>query len=446
MPRYLLIAGFLVYAMVFSTSLFGNTNKDTTSLDKNYSIGVLPAIAFDSDLGFQYGVLANLYLHSKTNPYPNYGNSFYIEASQYTAGSSMLRFFIDSKTLTKPFRTNFDCTYIRDLTNDFFGFNGAATIFNAQFEDETSNDYVSRVFYKYNTEMFRLMGNINGKIGQGNCYWVAGFSAINYNTQDVDVDKLNKQHPNDPLPTGEQGLFEKYKEWALITPSEAKGGFNAQIRAGVGIDTRDFESNPTSGIWSEVLFSTIPNWASSHNYGNLQITAVHRQYLSLANKNTILAYRVLANYTPIGQTPYYLLSNIPTSWLTGARSEGLGGAKTLRGIRRNRIIGEGIALANVEVRQKLTSFRWKNQDFYIATNLFTDAGKVIQNYDIDLTHVPESEQQTYFTGTNDKLHLSYGLGLKFAANENFIISADYGLTSNEQDGKSGLYIDLNYLF
>ncbi len=39
------------------------------------------------------------------------------------------------------------------------------------------------------------------------------------------------------------------------------------------------------------------------------------------------------------------------------------------------------------------------------------------------------------------------MGLKLAMNENFILSADYGLALNDQDGKkSGLYIGLNYLF
>jgi hypothetical protein len=31
-------------------------------------------------------------------------------------------------------------------------------------------------------------------------------------------------------------------------------------------------------------------------------------------------------------------------------------------------------------------------------------------------------------------------------NENFIIAADFGKAFNEQDGNSGFYIGLNYLF
>jgi hypothetical protein len=31
-------------------------------------------------------------------------------------------------------------------------------------------------------------------------------------------------------------------------------------------------------------------------------------------------------------------------------------------------------------------------------------------------------------------------------NQNFVIAADYGIAANEQDGSSGMYIGLNYLF
>jgi len=31
-------------------------------------------------------------------------------------------------------------------------------------------------------------------------------------------------------------------------------------------------------------------------------------------------------------------------------------------------------------------------------------------------------------------------------NQNFVIAADYGKATNEQDGTSGRYIGLNYLF
>jgi hypothetical protein len=42
--------------------------------------------------------------------------------------------------------------------------------------------------------------------------------------------------------------------------------------------------------------------------------------------------------------------------------------------------------------------------------------------------------------------VSYGLGLRIAMNQNFIIAVDYGRATDSRDGSSGFYIGLNYLF
>lgn len=46
----------------------------------------------------------------------------------------------------------------------------------------------------------------------------------------------------------------------------------------------------------------------------------------------------------------------------------------------------------------------------------------------------------------EKIYLSYSLDLRIAMNENFVIGIDYGKTTNAQDGDSGMYIGLNYIF
>lgn len=408
-------------------------------------MGALPAIAYDSDLGFQYGVLTNLYNFNAQHPYPVYANSLYLEASKYTAGSALVRAYWDSRQLLGSVRFNFDCTYIRDLTNDFFGFNGAATIYNNRFEDEDAQSYISRVFYKYDSKMWRLMMNLKGSIGISDFYWMTGVTYWDIKTNSVDVAKLNKQHPKDPLPMVE-GLYDKYVDWGLIKDDEKNGGRNAQVRIGAGLDSRDYESNPSKGVWSEVLVSAIPSLFSSHGIWNLQLTAIHRHYATLVPKKTIAAYRLQYQTLMGGSTPFYLLSNIPTPWPVGAYSEGMGGARTLRGVRRNRVIGNGFVLANLELRQKLVSFNWFRQDFYIATNLFSDAGLITKKYNVNLDNVPGNERAVFFSGKDDHLHVTYGLGLKLAMNENFIVSADYGRATRSDDGESGLYINLNYLF
>jgi hypothetical protein len=44
------------------------------------------------------------------------------------------------------------------------------------------------------------------------------------------------------------------------------------------------------------------------------------------------------------------------------------------------------------------------------------------------------------------MHTSLGAGLRLAMNYNFIVAIDYGVALNEQDGNSGVYIGLNFIF
>lgn len=94
-------------------------------------------------------------------------------------------------------------------------------------------------------------------------------------------------------------------------------------------------------------------------------------------------------------------------------------------------------------------FRLLNQNIYIGLNPFVDMGQIVSPTDIEdlvKANVPAADQNNYFNFGAEKLHFTAGTGLKIVMNENFIISADYGRTFNDQDGKGGIYIGLNYLF
>ena len=62
--------------------------------------------------------------------------------------------------------------------------------------------------------------------------------------------------------------------------------------------------------------------------------------------------------------------------LTGATNEGLGGSSTLRGVLKNRVIGDGFIYGNVELRWKPIYFKLFNQDCYLGLNAFYDFGMV----------------------------------------------------------------------
>ena len=103
---------------------------------------------------------------------------------------------------------------------------------------------------------------------------------------------------------------------------------------------------------------------------------------------------------------------------------GLGGGKTIRGINRNRVVGEGFLYGNAELRWKPVHFNWINQNFYIGLVGFFDFGQIVQNVDL-VSRVSSSDiltQNEYFNlDEDDKLHTSYGAGLRVVMNENFIL-------------------------
>lgn len=150
--------------------------QDSTYQKEGFTFGVLPAISFDSDLGFQYGGLTNLYWYGDGSNYPDYNHSLYLEFSKFTAGSTLLRAYYDSPTIFKNIRTTADITWFRDLAMDFYGFNGRETIYNQSWEDDSSDEYRSRVFYRHHREMFRIMTNFKGAFNSEKpaFEWMAG--------------------------------------------------------------------------------------------------------------------------------------------------------------------------------------------------------------------------------------------------------------------------------
>lgn len=100
---------------------------------------------------------------------------------------------------------------------------------------------------------------------------------------------------------------------------------------------------------------------------------------------------------------------------------------------------------NIEFRWKVIKTVIQNQNLYLALNAFTDFGMVTGKYKIDKSGVPD-EYLFMFPDEKEKPHISYGLGLHIALNQNFIIASNFGVAADKRDGKTGLYIGLNWLF
>ena len=133
--------------------------------------------------------------------------------------------------------------------------------------------------------------------------------------------------------------------------------------------------------------------------------------------------------------------------MTGYATNGLGGSRYLRGALRNRVYGDGVFYGNLELRWKFARANFINQKFYFGLNTFLDLGQVTKKIAIPTTLTNFTENRSdYFDPGAEKMHSTYGAGLRIVMNQNFVISIDYGMAANEQDGSKGLYIGLNYLF
>ena len=440
MKKYLLI---LLIFISYLSSFSQEKEKQEELVKKGWSFGGLPTITYDTDLGFQYGALVNLYYYGDGNRYPAYDHSLYFEVSRFTKGSGINRFYYDSDRLFKGLQTSLDISYLSDQTYDFFGFNGYDSLVNYDWTDQEQPDdiYKSRVFYKYNREMFRFKVDIQGKLANPKFRWATGINLLQFKIGSVDIEKLNEGKEGDDLLPEIDGLYEKYVASGIISKEEADGGFVPVLKVGIVYDTRDNRPNPMKGIWTEAVLMAAPAFLGSvSTFSKVSIT--HRQYFTLIPRDLSLVYRLAYQTTIGGKVPFYYQNQIISSVMSGASSEGLGGSKTLRGIRRNRIKGDGIFFGNVEARWKFLRFNWLKNNFYLGLNAFTDFGQVTQKISIPETH----DMSLYFNHDSEKLHVTYGAGLRIAMNQNFIIAIDYGRVTNNADGDSGMNIGLNYLF
>jgi outer membrane protein assembly factor BamA len=425
--------------------------EEKEKIKKGWNIGGLPVISYDSDLGLQLGALVNLYHYGDGSRYPKYDHSIYVEGSWYLKGSGIFRFYYDSDKLIKGIRTSIDLSYLPDKLFKFYGFNGYESVYNNDWTDDADTNYLSRNFYRTDRKFFRAKLDFQGKITSDKFRWMAGVDFYNIKMDTVNFYKLNEgKDQEDILP--DTSLFQNYNTWGIISPEERSGGSFTVFKAGLVYDSRNNDALPTKGIWTEAILAMAPKFTSNMDEGFIKFAVTHRQYFTLVKDRLSLAYRLGMQVNVAGHTPYYAQGLMYYVTMKGAYNEGLGGAKTIRGIERNRVVGDGIVYGNFELRWQFWYFSFINQNWYMALSGFFDTGRVIQYIHIQdgvassVFDDPDFFDKEYLDPYSDGFHSGYGGGLHIGMNQNFIIAIDYGRALSIEDGKSGLYIGLNWLF
>src|SRR5450759_100652 len=149
--------------------------------------GALPAISFDSDLGFQYGALVEFFNYGDGSTYPDFLDHTYTEVSHYTKGSGIYRFMFESNHIIPGVHMTSDLSYLPDQASHFYGFNGYESVYNKDWMNDklASLPYRTRMFYRFQRNQFRFKNDFQGKLSGDHLKWSAGLAFQDFTTSSV---------------------------------------------------------------------------------------------------------------------------------------------------------------------------------------------------------------------------------------------------------------------
>ena len=445
-----LFASLLMAAICLSAA--AQENQKGEIVKKGINFGPLPAIGFSSDLGMQYGLLSDIYWYGDGSTYPDYIWKANVEASRYTKGNSVLHAYFDSKYLIPGIRVSADLTYLGNKTSGFYGFNGAP----ARYLKSMDKIVDGQGLYLFRRDDLRFEFTTQGKIGNSHWGWVGGLA---YNWYKVG------HAENKDLSGTDYSLYDLYVNNQIIPTEEKNGGHHLEFKAGVVYDTRDHENNPSRGSNLELFFYGSPDILNGDRGGYrndyLKLAVHFKQFFTLVPDRLVFGGHLAYQGLIAGNAPFYTLQTIMPINRKKIITDGLGGYSTIRGVVINRLLGNGLAWGNFELRWSFARFKLFNQNFILATNPFFDLGMVVQPYrkaqlealstnNTVVATLPDGSTlygKDLYTGNAEKLHMSAGAGLHVVMNQNFNISFEVGKCFDKNDGEGvGISIGLNYIF
>ena len=435
----------ILAAALIAGCLLTSKAQEVTKTGLNF--GPLPAVGYSSDLGWHYGALTDIYWYGDGSTYPEYMWKANVEASWYSKGNAVYHAFFDSKYVIPGVRLSADLSYFGNKTDNFYGFNGASSMYAPGLDKIIDGHGV----YLMQRDIFRSIIMLQGNFGESKWGWATGISFYDIRTGHAANKSLD--------PMNDLSLYDLYVIHNVIPQAEMTGGKHIEFKAGVVYDSRDHENNPTRGSNLELYAYGSPDIISKHDNSYLKLAAHWKQFFPIVQDRLTFGYHLAYQGQIAGNMPYYMLQTIQTINLKQIRPEGLGSTCTVRGTVYNRLQGNSYAWSNMELRWSFAKFRWINQNWTLATNPFFDMGKVVTPYreeqlkslQADKTAIATVDGKTYtasdfYTGNAEKIHMGAGIGLHVIMNQNFNINFEFGKCLDPNDGNIGINIGLNYIF
>ena len=378
--------------------------------------GGVPALNFNSDEGFGFGVVASLYRYNGgLQPYKT-GMTLIVFAT--TRGLQAHSFEIDALRLANtPIRLWVRGALDSTAVDNYCGLGPDVTCDPAVAEQAADD---------------------SGLSGAAREDFVRRFYRTRYIYPNM---RINLRYKLDPMPhrlevfagyRGSgiiQGTFSERGPWpgSLYERDFGEGeeGFLNVFQAGAMLDNRDNEPAPTRGYWIEgSVRGAFSLFGDDWRYFGFNTTL--RGYVPLFTERVVFANRLVVDGI-IGNAP---IRELATPGGT-QRYTGYGSFNAGRGIRQRRFIGEAYAMNQAELRVLVLPFTVFKVPVDLHLLGFADVGFVGAEFSdfgrMFATPLP-----------------SGGGGLRVALDKNFIVRADLGFSAFED--VPSLYIDLRNVF
>jgi hypothetical protein len=203
------------------------------------------------------------------------------------------------------------------------------------------------------------------------------------------------------------------------------------LNLGLLYDTRDHEYVPTRGSFTELSTKFSPGVDEQLLYARLHLGTSN--FIPLYDE-----YLVLATHAAIdllfGRPPIYELGQMGVL----SQIDGPGGSWSIRGVPRQRYFGKQKALINVELRSIFYRFNIANQRFGLGALAFVDVGRLWTDYKPVLLAGQDVD------GRFSDIKVGVGGGLRITWGETLVIRVDPAYSPTDQN--FGFYLDIGQLF
>ena len=284
-----------------------------TPSQTDWELSGLPAISYDSDEGFGYGVLFEAY---------NYGDGGYapyrftLQPTVFltTGGRRDFTAFFDAPHLL-PAGLRLDA-YLgseKQIATPYYGVGNATPYDETLDQDEGPNPF----YYRFGRTRHSATFNVQRSVAGSPVRWLVGAGLVRTSVLPVPENDGTTLYEMDVNSTG-------HTDWSNY------------VRAGLVWDSRDRGTAPRSGAWTEILVQRVDDrFGADASYTRWTLT--DRRYFSLGER-VVFAHRYLLQSAGDG-APLHDLFQVQTSF---KQQEGLGGSKTVRGVLKNRFVGRSM--------------------------------------------------------------------------------------------------------